>query len=610
LSACLRQFSASETLCQRNKYSCDTCGGLQEAEKRMKIKHLPNLLMLHLKRFKYEEQLQRHVKLSHRVVFPLELRLFNTADDVSNPDRLYRLWACVVHIGIGPHHGHYITIVRSGARWIAFDDNNVYPIEEKDLQKYFGDTPGHGSGYVLFYEAVDFDVEAESRAWSAKGEAPAVAEAPLVDPEAVPRQRAGTSSTIETVSSGGQASPGAGLGLKMDADEVAAQRQVDQFVTIERPPSFDEREEDEDDVMTPKPRTRELPPIPMIGHTPVQATATALPPLSVQNAGPPPIVGSATGSSPPLSSFAQTPASTVPSTPALIPTPILPPALSAPVAPALRSAPPEKEKTGWSIKRLGRANTTKDKDRAVSSPMPKPEPVPAIPPLPSSHSASRVHTEPITRSPVPNFPAPSPPGTNSTGTPAAVSPVQSSPGRMPAPQSEDGSASASASTASLAPPQHSPVLTQLPQAVRRPSKTSLENGAGPASSGTFGFLRKTRPTSTQMPPPVHAFTGARPGTASSSGTAHFGGGPVTPGAESSNGSVGVPDQGSNGRATPNWLKPAGAPTGRESKEEIKKLEKRLKEERKQAEKVAKQEEKRRREEYKKRARADKKERQG
>lgn len=34
VSACLRQFSASEMLCERNKFHCDICGGLQEAEKR------------------------------------------------------------------------------------------------------------------------------------------------------------------------------------------------------------------------------------------------------------------------------------------------------------------------------------------------------------------------------------------------------------------------------------------------------------------------------------------------------------------------------------------------------------------------------------------------
>ena len=75
-------------LCERNKFHCDRCGGLQEAEKRMKIKRLPKILALHLKRFKYTEDLQRLQKLFHRVVYPYHLRLFNTTDDAEDPDRL------------------------------------------------------------------------------------------------------------------------------------------------------------------------------------------------------------------------------------------------------------------------------------------------------------------------------------------------------------------------------------------------------------------------------------------------------------------------------------------------------------------------------------------
>lgn len=49
-----------------------------DLQKRMRVKKLPMILALHLKRFKYVEQYNRHIKVSHRVVFPLELRLFNT----------------------------------------------------------------------------------------------------------------------------------------------------------------------------------------------------------------------------------------------------------------------------------------------------------------------------------------------------------------------------------------------------------------------------------------------------------------------------------------------------------------------------------------------------
>jgi ubiquitin C-terminal hydrolase len=67
--------------------------------RRMKIKKLPNVLALHLKRFKYQEDVQKYIKLAYRVAFPFELRLFNTVDDADDPDRLYQLFAIVVHIG-------------------------------------------------------------------------------------------------------------------------------------------------------------------------------------------------------------------------------------------------------------------------------------------------------------------------------------------------------------------------------------------------------------------------------------------------------------------------------------------------------------------------------
>ncbi|KAF8204051.1 hypothetical protein BJ912DRAFT_941747 [Pholiota molesta] len=156
VTACLRQFSASEMLCQRNKFFCDSCCDLQEAEKRMKIKKLPNVLALHLKRFKLQEDLEKYIKLTYRVAFPFDLRLFNTVDEMDDVDRLYNLFAIVVHIGNGPHHGHYISIIKTVGTWLVFDDDNVYPIQESDIPKYFGDS-NSGCAYVLYYQAVDID---------------------------------------------------------------------------------------------------------------------------------------------------------------------------------------------------------------------------------------------------------------------------------------------------------------------------------------------------------------------------------------------------------------------------------------------------------------------
>ena len=104
---------------------------LQEAQKRMKIKKAPHILVIHLKRFKYIEQLGQYKKLSYRVVFPMELKLSNTSDDV---DTEYSLFAVVIHVGSGPNHGHYVSLVKSHNHWLFFYDENVEMVEERTLQ--------------------------------------------------------------------------------------------------------------------------------------------------------------------------------------------------------------------------------------------------------------------------------------------------------------------------------------------------------------------------------------------------------------------------------------------------------------------------------------------
>jgi len=163
VTSCLRKFSEEEMLCERNKFHCDICGGLQEAEKRMKIKKLPRILALHLKRFKYTEDMQRLHKLFHRVVYPYYLRLFNTTDDAEDPDRLYELYAVVIHIGNGPYHGHYVSIIKTQDRgWLLFDDELVEPVDKSYVRNFFGGLQANGqphvaSAYVLFYQETTFE---------------------------------------------------------------------------------------------------------------------------------------------------------------------------------------------------------------------------------------------------------------------------------------------------------------------------------------------------------------------------------------------------------------------------------------------------------------------
>ncbi|KAK5630082.1 hypothetical protein RRF57_005797 [Xylaria bambusicola] len=166
VTSCLQKFSAEEMLCERNKFHCDHCGGLQEAEKRMKIKRLPKVLALHLKRFKYTEDYSRLQKLFHRVVYPYQLRMFNTTEDTEDPDRLYELYAVVIHIGGNAYHGHYVSVIKTEDRgWLLFDDEMVEPVDKHYVRNFFGDKPGQACAYVLFYQETTFEkVRAEQEA--------------------------------------------------------------------------------------------------------------------------------------------------------------------------------------------------------------------------------------------------------------------------------------------------------------------------------------------------------------------------------------------------------------------------------------------------------------
>merc|ERR1712060_907119 len=74
-------------------------------------------------------------------------------DDNEGP--LYRLFAVVVHVGSGPNHGHYVSLIRSRGKWLCFDDETVEKVPETQLAQFFGTGGGGGGGtehgYILFY---------------------------------------------------------------------------------------------------------------------------------------------------------------------------------------------------------------------------------------------------------------------------------------------------------------------------------------------------------------------------------------------------------------------------------------------------------------------------
>lgn len=120
----------------------------------MRVKKLPTILAIHLKRFN-----RYNNKLSYRVAFPLDLRLYNTSVDCLNAEVAYKLVAVIVHCGQSLNRGHYITIVKSTCKgqWLLFDDEHVEQFDPASFEDFFGltcDNPkGSETGYILFYDA-------------------------------------------------------------------------------------------------------------------------------------------------------------------------------------------------------------------------------------------------------------------------------------------------------------------------------------------------------------------------------------------------------------------------------------------------------------------------
>lgn len=147
----LNNYKHRELLTGANKFYCDKCCGLQEAERTVGLKSLPKTLAIHLKRFKYSEARNCNAKLFNRIHYPLDLRVCSSFDSAVCKD--YELNGIVIHMGGGPHHGHYVAICKNDLfGWLLFDDETVESINEETVLKFIGDANELTTAYVLIYK--------------------------------------------------------------------------------------------------------------------------------------------------------------------------------------------------------------------------------------------------------------------------------------------------------------------------------------------------------------------------------------------------------------------------------------------------------------------------
>uniref|UniRef100_A0AAQ5Z037 Ubiquitin carboxyl-terminal hydrolase n=1 Tax=Amphiprion ocellaris TaxID=80972 RepID=A0AAQ5Z037_AMPOC len=158
LQDCLAAFFARDELKGDNMYSCEKCKKLRNGVKFCKMQSLPEILCIHLKRFRHE--LMFSTKISTHVSFPLEgldLQPF-LAKDSSAQTTNYDLLSVICHHGTTcEYRGHYIAYCRNDVNnlWYEFDDQSVTEVSESCVQ--------NAEAYVLFYKKSNEDALKERR---------------------------------------------------------------------------------------------------------------------------------------------------------------------------------------------------------------------------------------------------------------------------------------------------------------------------------------------------------------------------------------------------------------------------------------------------------------
>ncbi|CAB4012687.1 ubiquitin carboxyl-terminal hydrolase 20, partial [Paramuricea clavata] len=141
---CLAAFFSADELKGDNMYRCEHCSMLRNGMKECRIYKLPEMLCIHLKRFRHEYY--HSSKISSFISFPLEaldVRKYLTKDFSAKCTK-YDLVAIITHHGsVGG--GHYVAYCKNfvTGKWYEFNDSYVSEVSASYVQSC--------EAYVLFY---------------------------------------------------------------------------------------------------------------------------------------------------------------------------------------------------------------------------------------------------------------------------------------------------------------------------------------------------------------------------------------------------------------------------------------------------------------------------
>ncbi|KAK9449116.1 uncharacterized protein V1518DRAFT_394058 [Limtongia smithiae] len=128
LQECLEKFTSPERL--ETKYRCSFCQTSQVVTKQLKIRRLPLVLSIQLKRF---EHALKSNKIDDHVHFPVELDMTPYTTHTSDKRYIYELFGVVCHQG-KINTGHYTCSMKTReGLWFNFDDAMVTLSSEKQV---------------------------------------------------------------------------------------------------------------------------------------------------------------------------------------------------------------------------------------------------------------------------------------------------------------------------------------------------------------------------------------------------------------------------------------------------------------------------------------------
>jgi len=139
LEKCLENFTKTETLDGNEKAYCSKCKTHQKSTKRFTIERFPEVLVIHLKRFKGDEKLRTVVR------FPLLGLDIGPYSSSRTNCCSYNLYGISNHSG-NVTSGHYIGYCKHPFNncWACYDDSNVRSVNSQAVKET--------EAYVLFYE--------------------------------------------------------------------------------------------------------------------------------------------------------------------------------------------------------------------------------------------------------------------------------------------------------------------------------------------------------------------------------------------------------------------------------------------------------------------------